>query len=45
MELKDFKITKLNDDELLSAQHEIDSFIKFLENELGSAKKMEEEKS
>ena len=45
MELKDVKIGRLNDDELLSVQYQTEAFLKFLDSELVSAKKLEEEKS
>lgn len=45
MELKDVKIGKLNDDELLSVQYQNETFLKFLDSELVNAKKLEEEKS
>ena len=45
MEIKDIKISKLENNELLDAQKQIQSFLKFLDSEKEAIKKLEEENS
>ena len=45
MEIKSIKTSKLENDELLDVQKQIQSFLKFLESEYETVKKLEEEKS
>lgn len=45
MELKDAKISKYNDEELLYMYSKVENFIKYLDTEYANAKKMEEEKA
>ena len=45
MELKSIKTSKLEIDEILDVQKQVDSFLKFLDNEYETVKKLEEENS
>lgn len=45
MEIKNIKSSKLENDELLDVQKQIQSFLKFLETEYETVKKLEEENS
>lgn len=45
MELKDAKISKYEDEELLYIYSKVENFIKYLDSEYSNAKKMEEEKA
>ena len=45
MEIKSIKVSKLENDELLDVQKQIQSFLKFLDSENETVKKLEEEKS
>lgn len=45
MDIKEIKVSRFKDDELIQAQTDVESFIKFLENEYKNAKKLEEENS
>ena len=45
MEIKNIKTSKLENDELLDVQKQIQSFLKFLDTEYESVKKLEEENS
>jgi len=45
MELKDAKINKYNDDELLYIYSKVENFVKYLDSEYNNAQKMEEEKA
>ncbi len=45
MEVKDLKVTKLENDELLDVQKQIQGFLKFLYAEKETVKKLEEENS
>ena len=45
MEIKSIKASKLENDELLNVQKQIQSFIKFLDSEYETVKKLEEENS
>lgn len=45
MEIKSIKTSKLENDELLDVQKQIQSFLKFLESEYDNVKKLEEENS
>ena len=45
LEIKNIKTSKLENDELLDAQKQIQSFLKFLESEYETVKKLEEENS
>ncbi|MBQ2835841.1 MAG: hypothetical protein IJE68_03305 [Clostridia bacterium] len=45
MEIKSIKTSKLENDELLDVQKQIESFIKFLNTEYETVKKLEEENS
>lgn len=45
MEIKNIKTSKLENDELLDVQKQIQSFLKFLESEYDNVKKLEEENS
>lgn len=45
MEIKDINTSELENDELLDAQKQIQSFLKFLDSEYENIKKLEEENS
>ena len=45
MEIKSIKTSKLENDELLDVQKQIQSFLKFLDSEYEAVKKLEEENS
>jgi hypothetical protein len=45
LEIKSIKVSKLENDELLDVQKQIQSFLKFLDSENETVKKLEEEKS
>jgi len=45
LEIKNIKVSKLENDELLDAQKQLQSFLKFLESEYETVKKLEEENS
>ena len=45
LEIKNIKTSKLENDELLDVQKQIQSFLKFLETEYETVKKLEEENS
>lgn len=45
LEIKNVKLSKLENDELLNVQKQVQSFIKFLDTEYETVKKMEEENS
>ena len=45
MEIKNVKPSNLENDELLDVQKQVESFLKFLDNEYESVKKLEEENS
>ena len=45
LERKNIKTSKLENDELLDVQKQIQSFLKFLESEYETVKKLEEENS
>ena len=45
MEIKNIKISKLENKELLDVQKQIESFLKFLNTEYDTVKKLEEENS
>ena len=45
MEIKNIKTSKLENDELLDEQKQIQSFLKFLDSEYETVKKLEEENS
>ena len=45
MELKNIKTSKFENDELLNIQKQVESFLKFLESEYETVKKLEEENS
>ena len=45
MEIKNIKISKLENDELLNVQKQVESFLKFLDAEYETVKKLEEENS
>lgn len=45
MEIKSIKTSKLENDELLDVQKQIQSFLKFLDSEYETVKKLEEENS
>ena len=45
MDIKNIKTSKLENDELLDAQKQIQSFLKFLDSEYETVKKLEEENS
>lgn len=45
MEIKSIKVSKLENSELLDVQKQIESFLKFLNNEYETVKKLEEENS
>ena len=45
MEIKNIRTEKLENDELLDVQKQIQSFLKFLETEYETVKKLEEENS
>jgi len=45
LEIKNIKVSKLENDELLDAQKQLQSFLKFLETEYETVKKLEEENS
>lgn len=45
MEIKNIKTSKLENNELLDVQKQIQSFLKFLDSEYETVKKLEEENS
>ena len=45
MEIKNIKTSKLENDELLDVQKQVQNFLKFLESEYETVKKLEEENS
>ena len=45
LELKNIKTSKFEDNELLNVQKQVESFLKFLESEQETVKKLEEENS
>ena len=45
MEIKNVKTEKLEDDEILNVQKQVESFLKFLNTEQDTVKKLEEENS
>lgn len=45
LEIKNIKTSKLENDELLDVQKQISSFLKFLNSEYETVKKLEEENS
>lgn len=45
MEIKSIKTSKLDDKELLEVQKQIENFLKFLNSEYDTVKKLEEENS
>ncbi len=45
MELKNIKTSNLENEELLNTQKQVESFLKFLNNEYEAVKKLEEENS
>ena len=45
MEIKNIKTSKLENAELLDVQKQVQSFLKFLESEYDTVKKLEEENS
>ena len=45
MELKNIKTSKFENDELLNVQKQVESFLKFLDAEYETVKKLEEENS
>ena len=45
LEIKNIKTSKLENDELLDVQKQIQSFLKFLDSEYETVKKLEEENS
>ena len=45
MEIKNIKTSKLENDELLDVQKQVQSFLKFLDTEYDAVKKLEEENS
>lgn len=45
MEIKNIKTSKLENDELLDVQKQVQSFLKFLDSEFDTVKKLEEENS
>lgn len=45
MEIKNIKTSKLENDELLDVQKQVQSFLKFLNTEYETVKKLEEENS
>ena len=45
LEIKNIKTSKLENDEILDVQKQIQSFLKFLETEYDTVKKLEEENS
>lgn len=45
MELKNIKTSKLENDELLEVQKQVQSFLKFLDSENETVKRLEEENS
>ena len=45
LEIKNIKTSKLENDELLDVQKQIQSFLKFLDSEHETVKKLEEENS
>ena len=45
LEIKNIKISKLENKELLDVQKQIESFLKFLNTEYDTVKKLEEENS
>lgn len=45
LEIKNIKTSKLENDELLDVQKQVQSFLKFLDTEYETVKKLEEENS
>lgn len=45
MEIKNIKTSKLENDELLNVQKQVQGFLKFLDSEYDTVKKLEEENS
>ena len=45
MEIKNVKVSKLENKELLDVKKQVDSFLKFLNSEYDTVKKLEEENS
>lgn len=45
MEIKNVKVSKLENKELLDVKKQVESFLKFLNNEYDTVKKLEEENS
>ena len=45
LEIKNVKPSNLENDELLDVQKQVESFLKFLDNEYETVKKLEEENS
>lgn len=45
MEIKSIKVSKLENDEILNVQKQVESFLKFLNSEYETVKKLEEENS
>ena len=45
MEIKNVKVSKLENKELLDVKKQVESFLKFLNSEYDTVKKLEEEKS
>jgi len=45
LEIKNVKTEKLEDDEILNVQKQVESFLKFLNSEQDNIKKLEEENS
>lgn len=45
MEIKKIKTSKLENNEILDVQKQVESFLKFLNSEYDTVKKLEEEKS
>ena len=45
MEIKDIKTSKLDNKEILDVQKQVESFLKFLNSEHDTVKKLEEEKA
>lgn len=45
MEIKNIKVSKLENNELLDVQKQIQGFLKFLDSEYETVKKLEEENS
>ena len=45
LEIKSIKVSKLENDEILNVQKQVESFLKFLNSEYETVKKLEEENS